>query len=90
MPKPEKEAKVREIAEELSGAQAAVLAGYRGLTVQDSAELRTALAEVDTRFAIVKNTLARIAAKEAGFDGLSDLIDGPVAVAYAKGDPIAA
>ena len=90
MPNPQKEAKVREIAERLSGSQAAVLAGYRGLTVQDSAELRTALGEVDTQFAVVKNTLAKIAAKEAGFEALSELVDGPVALAYVQGDPVTA
>jgi large subunit ribosomal protein L10 len=90
MPNPQKEAKVREIAEQLSGAQAAVLAGYRGLTVQEAAELRVALAEVDTRFRVVKNSLTLLAVKEAGLEGLGVLIDGPTAIAYVQGDTVAA
>ena len=90
MPNPQKEAKVREIAEQLSGAQAAVLAGYRGLTVQEAAELRAALTDVDTRFRVVKNSLTLLAVKEAGLEGLGELIDGPTAIAYVQGDPVAA
>jgi large subunit ribosomal protein L10 len=90
MPNPQKEAKVREIAEQLSSAEAAVLAGYRGLTVHEAAELRGALAEVDARFAVVKNSLTRLAVKEAGLEGLDDLIDGPTAIAYVRGDAVAA
>jgi large subunit ribosomal protein L10 len=89
VPNPQKEAKVREIAERLSGAQAAVLAGYRGLTVQEAAELRVALAEVDTRFTVVKNSLTLLAVKEAGLEGLGDLVEGPTAIAYVQGDPVA-
>lgn len=90
MPRAEKEAKVREIAGELQGAEAAVLAGYRGLTVQDAAEIRGALMDVGTRFAIVKNSLAMLAVKEAGLEGLTEFFDGPTAVAFVKGDPVAA
>jgi large subunit ribosomal protein L10 len=90
MPNPQKEAKVKEIAEQLSGATAAVLAGYRGLTVQEAADLRAALSEADTRFTIVKNSLTRLAVKEAGLEGLTDLIDGPTAIAYVQGDPVSA
>jgi large subunit ribosomal protein L10 len=90
VPNPQKEAKVREIAEQLSSAEAAVLAGYRGLTVHEAAELRAALAEVDARFAVVKNSLTRLAVKEAGLEGLDDLIDGPTAIAYVRGDAVAA
>ena len=90
MPNAQKEARVKEIAEQLSAAQAAVLAGYRGLTVHEAAELRGALTEVDTRFSIVKNSLTRLAVKQAGLEGLDDLIDGPTAIAYVQGDPVAA
>jgi large subunit ribosomal protein L10 len=90
MPSAQKEARVTEIAEQLSAAQAAVLAGYRGLTVQEAAELRGALTEVDTRFSIVKNSLTRLAVKQAGLEGLDELIDGPTAIAYVQGDPVAA
>jgi large subunit ribosomal protein L10 len=90
MPNAQKVAKVREIAEQLSSAEAAVLAGYRGLTVQEAAELRAALAEVDTKFSVVKNSLSRLAVKEAGLEALGDLIDGPMAIAYVRGDPVLA
>jgi large subunit ribosomal protein L10 len=90
MPRAEKEARVKGIAEQLSSAQAAVLAGYRGLTVEEAAELRVALAEVDTRFSVVKNSLTRRAVKEAGLAELDELIDGPTAIAYIQGDPLSA
>jgi large subunit ribosomal protein L10 len=90
MPNAQKEARVKEIAEQLSAAQAAMLAGYRGLTVQEAAELRGALTDVDTRFSIVKNSLTRLAVKQAGLEGLDELIDGPTAIAYVQGDPVAA
>jgi len=90
MPRAEKEAKVREIAGELEGAEAAVLAGYRGLTVQEAAELRGSLIEVGTRFAVVKNSLAMLAVKEAGLEDLAEFFDGPTAVAFVKGDPVLA
>jgi large subunit ribosomal protein L10 len=90
MPNAQKVAKVKEIAEQLSAAQAAMLAGYRGLTVQEAAELREALTEVETRFSIVKNSLTRLAVKEAGLEALDELIDGPTAIAYVQGDPVAA
>jgi large subunit ribosomal protein L10 len=89
MPRAEKEAKVKGLAERLSESQAAVLAGYRGLTVHEAAELRNALAEVGTRFSVVKNSLTRLAVKEAGLEGLDELIDGPTAIAFVSGDPVA-
>ncbi|HEX2030744.1 MAG TPA: 50S ribosomal protein L10 [Actinomycetota bacterium] len=90
MPRAEKEQKVREIAERLRDANAAVITDYRGLTVKDAAELRASLDEVETRLSVVKNTLTKLAVKEAGLeDGLSDLIDGPTAIAFVRGDPVA-
>jgi large subunit ribosomal protein L10 len=89
MPRAEKEAKVKEISERLTESQAAVLTGYRGLTVAEAAELREALGDVDTRFSIVKNSLTARAIKDAGLEGLADLIDGPTAIAFVQGDPVA-
>jgi large subunit ribosomal protein L10 len=89
MPRAEKEAKVKEISVRLTESQAAVLTGYRGLTVADAEELREALGEVDTRFSIVKNSLTALAIKEAGLEGLAGLIDGPTAIAFVQGDPVA-
>jgi large subunit ribosomal protein L10 len=89
MGRAEKEEKVRGLAERLSGAQAAVLTDYRGLTVQEAADLRAALDEVDTRFSIVKNSLTRLAVKEAGLEELGQYVDGPTAIAFIHGDPVA-
>lgn len=90
MPNPTKIDKVRELSERLTASEATVFAGYRGLTVQDAGDLRDALAEVETRFAVVKNTLARLALKEAGLDGLESFVDGPTAIAFVGGDPVTA
>jgi large subunit ribosomal protein L10 len=90
MPRAEKEERVHGIAQRLSEGQGAILTDYRGLTVQDAAELRAALAEADTRFSVVKNSLTRLAVKEAGLEELESYIDGPTAIAYILGDPVAA
>jgi large subunit ribosomal protein L10 len=89
VPRAEKEEKVREIAERLKSAAAAVITDYRGLSTKDAAELRSSLEEVDTRFSVVKNTLTRLAVKEAGLDRLIDFVDGPTAIAFILGDPVA-
>jgi large subunit ribosomal protein L10 len=89
MPRAEKEAKVKEISVRLTESQAAVLTGYRGLTVAEAAELREALGDVDTRFSIVKNSLTALAIKDAGLEGLAEMIDGPTAIAFVQGDPVA-
>jgi large subunit ribosomal protein L10 len=90
VPRAEKEERVRGIAERLSAAEAAILTDYRGLTVQDAAELRAALADVDTRFSVVKNSLTRLAVKQAGLEDLTQYVDGPTAIAFVLGDPVAA
>jgi large subunit ribosomal protein L10 len=90
MPSEAKVERVRGLSERLSAADAALLTDYRGLTVQEADELRTALAGADTRFSVVKNSLTRLAMKEAGMEGLAELIDGPSAIAFVHGDPVAA
>jgi large subunit ribosomal protein L10 len=90
MPRAEKEERVRGIAQRLSSAQGAVLTDYRGLTVQDAAEVRAALEEADARFSVVKNSLTRLAVKEAGLEALQEYVDGPTAIAFIQGDPVAA
>ncbi|EIV94147.1 50S ribosomal protein L10 [Frankia sp. QA3] len=89
MAKPEKTAAVAEIAEEFRGATAAVLTEYRGLTVSQLTELRRTLGE-GARYAVVKNTLTKIAAEQAGVTGIDDLFVGPTAVAFVTGDPVEA
>ncbi|HVM11207.1 MAG TPA: 50S ribosomal protein L10, partial [Actinomycetota bacterium] len=81
---------VQELTERLREVDAAVFADFRGLSVSDAGELRTALAEVDTQLAVVKNTLARIAARDAELDGVEGFLEGPTAIAFVKGDPVAA
>jgi large subunit ribosomal protein L10 len=82
--------RVKGLSERLTAAEATLLTDYRGLTVQEADELRTALAGADARFSVVKNSLTRLAMKEAGMEGLADLIDGPTAIAFVHGDPVAA
>ncbi len=78
---------VAEISEEFRSSNAAVLTEYRGLTVAQLKELRRSLAGNAT-YAVVKNTLTRIAARDAGVSGMDDLLVGPSAIAFVKGDPV--
>jgi large subunit ribosomal protein L10 len=87
--RPDKGDAVAELTESFSSASAAVLTEYRGLTVKQLKELRTALG-ADTTYSVVKNTLSKIAAGNAGLEGLDDLLAGPTAVAFVTGDPVAA
>jgi len=87
MARPDKAAAVAELTEDFRTANATVLTEYRGLTVTAMKQLRRALG-ADTKYAVVKNTLTKIAAKDAGVDIADDLLVGPSAVAFIKGDPI--
>jgi large subunit ribosomal protein L10 len=88
--RPEKVAAVEEIKAELEASQAAVITEYRGLTVQELAEFRTKLLELDSKYKVSKNTLVRRAANALGLEELEEFLVGPTAVVYVKGDPIAA
>jgi large subunit ribosomal protein L10 len=90
MPKAEKIERVAELKAGIEGSDALLLTEYRGLTVSDITELRRSLAEGGTRFAVVKNTLMQRAAADASIDELGSLLDGPTAVAFVAGDPVAA
>jgi large subunit ribosomal protein L10 len=90
MARPEKVAVVEEIRTKLAEADATVLTEYRGLTVHEIAALRGALRPTGTEYKVFKNTLARRAVEEAGVDGVTDLLEGPVALAFVKGDAAAA
>ena len=90
MPKAEKLERVGELKKRIEGSDALLLTEYRGLTVSDITELRRSLAEGGTRFAVVKNTLMQRAAVDASIDELESLLDGPTAVAFVVGDPVAA
>jgi large subunit ribosomal protein L10 len=88
----DKERIVSELAERLKSSQNLLVADYRGLTMPEIDELRSKLLEIGARFSVVKNTLTRLAAEEAGVKQLLDLIDGPTAIAFIdpEGDPAAA
>lgn len=90
MARPEKVQAVQEITERFKGSSAALLTEYRGLTVTEIAELRGALREADAEYKVLKNTLARIAAKEVGLDDLVGMLEGPTAVAFVRGDAVEA
>jgi large subunit ribosomal protein L10 len=90
MPKAEKVERVGELKERIQGSDALLLTEYRGLTVSDITELRRSLAEGGARFAVVKNTLMQRAAADASIDELQGLLEGPTAVAFVSGDPVAA
>src|SRR6266540_4416072 len=90
MPRTEKVEKVTELTERIRRSQAIFVTDYRGLSVSDISELRRALRESGTKLRVAKNTLLRLAAGEAGVEGLRDLFEGPTAVAFVDGDPISA
>ncbi|OYN95417.1 50S ribosomal protein L10 [Enemella evansiae] len=85
MARPDKAAAVAELKEKFSSSEAAVLTEYRGLSVAALKELRRSLGE-DATYAVTKNTLTQIAAKEAGVEGLDEQLVGPTAIAFITGD----
>ena len=89
MARPDKEAKVKELSEQFSSADAAVLTEYRGLSVQALQNLRRSLGS-DTNYTIAKNTLTAIAARQANIEGLEEQLTGPTAIAFITGDVAAA
>ena len=85
MARPDKAAAVAELADQFTNSAAAVLTEYRGLTVKDLKALRRSLGENAT-YAVTKNTLTTIAARQAGIEGLDDSLAGPTAIAFISGD----
>ena len=80
---------VAELAEQFRTSSATVLTEYRGLTVAQLKKLRRSLGPT-VSYTIVKNTLTKIAASQAGVTGIDDLLAGPSAIAFVKGDPVEA
>ena len=80
---------VAEIKEKLSTTKGAVLTNYRGLTVAQDTKLRRKLREAGVEYRVFKNTMTRIAAKEAGIEGLDSYLEGPTAIAMSYTDPVA-
>jgi large subunit ribosomal protein L10 len=89
MPRPDKVAVVDEVRQRLSDSTATVLTEYRGLSVDDLAELRARLRGTDASYRVVKNTLTRLAVRDAGVDIPDDMLLGPTAITFCAGDPIA-
>lgn len=89
MPNTEKVAAVAEIAEHFTNSSAAVITEYRGMTVKQISELRRALGR-ETTYAVVKNTLSKRAAADAGVTIDDSLLVGPTAIAFVGGDPVEA
>jgi large subunit ribosomal protein L10 len=89
MARAEKAAAVAEIVDSFNEATGAVLTEYRGLTVKQLQELRRSL-RGNADYAVVKNTLAKLAATEAGIEGFDDLLTGPTAIAFINGDVVEA
>ena len=89
MARDDKATAVAEIAESLRSSSATVLTEYRGLTVAQLKELRRSLSG-NASYSVVKNTLTKIAAHEAGVEGIDDLLTGPSALAFVDGDPVEA
>ena len=90
MNREQKAAAVAEIAANIKESDAVNAVDYRGLSVPQAGELRTRLRATDTRFTVVKNTLTERAADEAGAEPLKDLLEGPTALAFVRGDAAAA
>lgn len=88
MPNAEKVERVAALRARIEGSSALLLAEYRGLSVHDATELRRSLSDA-ARFSVVKNTLMRRAAGEAGIEELQTLLSGPTAIAFVHGDVVA-
>jgi large subunit ribosomal protein L10 len=89
MPNPDKFTAVAEITEHFTNSSAAVITEYRGLSVKQVTDLRRALGR-DTTYAVVKNTLTKRAAADAGVTIDDSLLTGPTAIAFVAGDPVEA
>lgn len=88
MPRPEKVAVVDEVRDKLSSSTATVLTEYRGLTVSQLASLRAELRKANAEYKVAKNTLTRIAAREAGLEVPDAMLSGPTALAFCGDDPV--
>ena len=90
MNRDQKAAVIDEVAAQISESEAVFAVDYRGISVPQAAELRTKLRDADASFRVVKNTLTERAADKAGADGLKELLQGPTAMTFVRGDAAAA
>ncbi|MGE5409154.1 MAG: 50S ribosomal protein L10 [Syntrophothermus sp.] len=86
MNREEKSATIEEIAAQIEAADAIFAVDYRGISVSQAAELRSKLREADASFRVVKNRLTKLAADKAGEERLADLLHGPTALTFVRGD----
>ena len=86
MNREEKSAAIKEIASEIEASESIFAVDYRGISVPQAAELRSKLREADASFRIVKNRLTKIAADQAGEERLAELLQGPTALTFVRGD----
>ncbi|SDP88484.1 LSU ribosomal protein L10P [Actinopolyspora xinjiangensis] len=87
MARPEKVDAVNELSESFTNSTATVVTEYRGLTTAQLKQLRRNLGE-DVTYRVAKNTLVRRATEQAGVEGIDDLIQGPTALTFIKGEPV--
>lgn len=87
--RPEKQAAVASLKEQLSTAKGVVLTGYKGLTVAQDMKLRAKFREAGVSYHVVKNTMVRIAANEIGLEGLDPVLNGTTAIAISAEDAVA-
>src|ERR1700710_2393394 len=87
MARPDKAAAVAELTEKFESSTGVVLTEYRGLTVKALKDLRRSLG-TDATYAVSKNTLTTIAARQAGVSGIEEHLVGPTAIAFIEGDPV--
>lgn len=90
MPKPEKIAAVAEMKTLFEESSSFFVTDYQGLNVDDVTVLRRNLRGTNVRYMVAKNTLLRLAASEAGVEGIHEFLSGPTAVAFTSDDPVAA
>lgn len=83
-----KEKIVQELTEEFKQAQAIVFADYRGLSVEEDTNMRTALRKGNVKYKVIKNTMSERALQNAGYEGLEDVLKGPTAIAYSYDDVV--
>ncbi len=86
MPTEAKRETVAELTEETRNSRALIVSEYRGLKVSELGDIRRALRKQDVSYRVVKNRLMKIAAKDAGEEMLAVLLEGPTAVAFARGE----
>jgi len=84
-----KEQIVKEFKEKLEKAQTVILSNYKGLTVEDDTALRRKFKEANAEYKVYKNTLMTIAAKDLGYEELTNYLEGPTSVAFGYDDPVA-